>query len=185
MGSNDYDPEQDLQYVSSQHLEIISYEGTVTEVSSYTNIIFISSSVETQVVNQLFSDYCNSNTYPLVYHNNTDRQSIVDFLASFPTNNIKRISFVFHGPRDVPSNTNLSAITFLNNELLFTEGDLLENPTTLSDNVMFVKELISQFSLENIDFLGCNLLNLDRGKEIDAHDTVIRYNSQMKKLEKL
>jgi hypothetical protein len=161
MGSNEYDPEQAVQDVSSQHLEFISYEGTVTDLSSYTNIMFICSSVETQVVDRLFSDYCNSNTYPLVYDYITDRQSIVDFLASFPSNNIKRISFVFHGPRDVPSNTNTSATYFLNNELLFTEGDLLENPTTLSDNVMFVKELISQFSLENIDFLGCNLLNLD------------------------
>jgi hypothetical protein len=32
--------------------------------------------------------------------------------------------------------------------------------------------------------VGANLLNLDRGKEIDAHDTVIRYNSPMKKFEK-
>ena len=109
MGSNEYDPEQELQDVSSQHLEFISYEDTVTDLSSCTNIMFICSSVETQAVDQLFSRYCNSNTYPLVYDYNTDRQSIVDFLASFPSNNIKRISFAFHGPRDVPSNTNLSA----------------------------------------------------------------------------
>jgi len=84
----------------SQHVNMSKYVSTETDFTSYTKIMFIDNSVENQH-DALFSTYCAKDTYPLVYTYNTDRQSIVDFLTSFNKENIKRISFAFHGPRDV------------------------------------------------------------------------------------
>jgi hypothetical protein len=87
----------------------------------------------------------------------------VDFLTNFNKENIKRISFAFHGPGDVQDSYPVAR--FIHQEPLFTDSDLVENATVLSDNLVFIKGLISQFSLENIDFLGCNLLQIESYKQ--------------------
>ena len=148
--------------VISQDIILNHYVSRETEFASYTKIMFIDDSVE-NASDVLFSTYCTEDTYPLVYTYSTDRQSIVDFLTVFNKTNIKRISFAFHGPNDVYDS--YPVVRFIHQEPLFVDSDLLENATVLSDNFVFVKWLISQFSLENIDFLGCNLLQIESYKQ--------------------
>ena len=57
------------------------------------NICFIDSTVTS------FQDYLNTETYPIVYHSDTNRESLKTFLLTQFTH-IDRISFVFHGTPD-------------------------------------------------------------------------------------
>ena len=96
--------------LSSNPLGLESYVSGNTDVSSYTNIMFIDNLVEDakNQDNTLFSGYCNDTTYPLVYKYNTDRESIMEFLANFNSNDIERISFAFHGPSQVDNSIKTS-----------------------------------------------------------------------------
>ena len=155
----------DLSSNPSSGLE--SYVSGNTDVSSYTNIMFIDNLVEDTKTqdNTLFSGYCNDTTYPLVYKYNNDRESIMEFLANFNSNDIERISFAFHGPSQVDNSIKTSTY-FIHNEPLFVDNDVVKDADTFSDNVTFVKNLITLFpNLKNVDFLGCNLLNLDNYKQ--------------------
>lgn len=124
------------------------------DFSQYTNILFIHSQVETSQ----FSSYCNVTTYPLVYDSNTSRTSINDFISNF--NSINRIAFAFHDP------TIIDGIyenhLFLNMEPLFDINESIID--TATNNYLFVKGLIQQFSLSNVDFLACNLLKYTEWK---------------------
>jgi len=151
----------------SNNMALEPYVSGNTDVSSYTNIMFIDNVLEDTKTqdNTLFSSYCNDTTYPLVYKYNTDRESIMEFLANFNSNDIERISFAFHGPSQVDNSIKTST-NFINNEPLFVDNDVVKDADTFSDNVTFVKNLITLFpNLKNIDFLGCNLLNLDNYKQ--------------------
>ena len=119
------------------------------DYSIYTNIMFIHSDVE----QANFSSYCNDDTYPLVYQSNTSRESIHDFISNF--NSINRIAFAFHDPTIIDGN--YEQHIFLNMEPLFDINESSIDTTT--NNYLFVKGLIQQFSLSNVDFLACNLLN--------------------------
>ena len=151
----------------SNNMALEPYVSGNTDVSSYTNIMFIDNLVEDakNQDNTLFSGYCNDTTYPLVYKYNTDRESIMEFLANFNSNDIERISFAFHGPSQVDDSIKTST-NFIHNEPLFVDNDVVKDADTFSDNVTFVKNLITLFpNLKNVDFLGCNLLNLDNYKQ--------------------
>ena len=123
----------------------------------FTNLLFINISLEQP--NSLFSDLVNNNTYPIVYDYFTDRESIIDFIDNFK--NIERIAFAFHGSSVQEKYRNNSSInnSFINNEKYYTIEDISDdNQHVFSGNVLFVKNLIQQFSLTNIDFLACNTL---------------------------
>ena len=108
--------------------------------SQYTNIMFVDSVVAVTD----FISYCNADTYPLVYDMNTTRSSITQFISNF--NNIKRIAFAFHG-----QNVYYAPKIFINNDVFFDRTELGAIDET-TDNYLFVKGLIQQFSLENMDF---------------------------------
>jgi len=120
---------------------------TPVEYSKYTSIMFIDSVVE----DMRFSSYCNDSTYPIVYSYSMSRESINQFISNFI--NLKRIAFAFHGTINTlayePQN-------FINNDVFFDIDESLTIKNT--DNYLFVKGLIQQLSLTNIDFLGCGLL---------------------------
>ena len=150
---SNYDPSANPPYDENAPIvfEIKQYVGKEDVVySNYTNIVFISGQLERD---ERFSKYCNSNTYPIVYEYQLDGPSIMEFLKNFT--NVKRIAFAFHGPK---SETEYTELPFINIGPLFSTDDLSNTPDKLSENVLFVKGLIQQFSLENIDFLGCKLL---------------------------
>ncbi|MGA1048038.1 MAG: DUF4347 domain-containing protein, partial [Minisyncoccia bacterium] len=119
---------------------------TPVEYSKYTNIVFISPDIEATQ----FSSYCNDSTYPLVYNNIMSRESIQQFIFNF--NNLKRIAFAFHGIKSI----GYQYTPFINNDVFF---DIDESLTIMNtENYLFMKGLIQQLSLTNIDFLACNLL---------------------------
>ena len=90
----------------------------------------------------------------------SERESVVSFLALFK--NVKRVAIAFHGP---PSGSTIADIPmFFSYDSLFTEEDIVTNQDTFSVNVHFVKNMISSLSLENLDFLACNLLQHDKYK---------------------
>ena len=150
---SNYDPDANPPYDENEPIvfEIKQYLGKEDVVySNYTNLVFISGQLERD---ERFSKYCNSNTYPIVYEYQLDGASIMEFIKDFT--NVKRIAFAFHGPK---SETEYTELPFINIGPLFSIDDLSNTPDNLSENVLFVKRLIQQFSLENIDFLGCKLL---------------------------
>jgi len=143
ISSNPYDENAPIVF------EIKQYVGKEDVVySNYTNIVFISGQLERE---ERFTKCCNSNTYPIVYEYQLDGDSIMEFIKNFT--NIKRIAFAFHGPE-----TEYTELPFINIGPLFLTDDLSNTPDKLSENVLFVKGLIQQFSLENLDFLGCKVL---------------------------
>ncbi len=111
------------------------------------HICFIDSAVT------LFQEYLNSETYPVVYSPDTDRESLKSFLLSHFTH-IDRISFVFHGP---PDNSSFSPKLFINNQSFF-----------ISENHVFLQELFTSLSVPRVDFLACNLLQQDEWKDFFA-----------------
>ena len=124
------------------------YITTTSNFTSYTQILFIDSVLETPI--DPFSHYVNESTFALIYKHNTDRDSILEFLNNFT--NIKRIGFAFHGPS---SNHDFIPTRFIHNELLYTPDDISVNQTVCSSNVLFVKHLIQLYpdTLKYIDFL--------------------------------
>jgi hypothetical protein len=127
--------------------------------------------IDRRVQDSIFVDSVNSDTFPIVYDETTDSESVLALLAENQITLIERIAFVFHGP----SSNTLFEPKFLVREPFFTTDDLLpddilpvveetiEFPKT-SSNVSFVNYLIQQFSVTHIDFLACNLLLLDHWK---------------------
>jgi hypothetical protein len=148
---SNYDPNATSPYDENAPIvfEIKQYVGKEDVVySNYTNLVFISGQLERD---ERFSKYCNNDTYPIVYEYQLDGDSIMEFIQNFT--NVKRIAFAFHGPK-----AEYTELPFINIGPLFSTDDLSNTPDNLSENVLFVKRLIQQFSLENIDFLGCKVL---------------------------
>jgi hypothetical protein len=114
------------------------------------NILLIDSSVSES---QLFFDSANSETYPIIYSNNSNRDDFVQLLyTKFNSLTLERISFVFH-------DNILKGKTFLNQELLFLESDILENVSTFSPNTQLLIDTIKKYNVKHVDFLACNSLN--------------------------
>ena len=144
---------------NSTPLELYTPIESYNSYENVTNLLFINSSLEYK--SGEFSKYLNTNTYPLVYNYHTDRESVVEFLGNFK--NLKRIAFAFHGPL---ASGNYDNNSFINKNMYFTHDDISNDQTHFSENVLFVKKLIQDFSLTNIDFLACNTL---------LHDNWVKY----------
>ena len=121
---------------------------SVNDFTQYKNICFIDAVIPS------FLGYLNSETYPVVYDSNTDRESLKTFLLSHFTH-IDRIAFVFHGPPD--HSAPFTSSWFVNNEPYFSSG-----------NQVFLKELFSSLTVQNVDFLPCNLLQQQEWKDYFA-----------------
>ena len=123
------------------------------DTSNIQNIMLIDAAVSTK---QIFVDSANTNTFPIIYSYSSDPNELLELLQSKFTN-IKRVSFVFHDPIGQTKK-------FLGSKPFFTDDDLILGQTTFSHNFTFLKSLITQFSISNIDFLACNSLLYDNWK---------------------
>jgi hypothetical protein len=129
---------------------------TYDDYSRFTNIVFIDGSIDKET----FINSCNYNTFPIVYYSHSNSNKLYEFLISNFTN-INRIAFVFHG---FDIKTESSKVLFMNGEYLFTDEDLDINATSYSINHMFITNLINKLSVQNADFLACNLLQFQEWK---------------------
>ena len=120
------------------------------DTSKIKNILLIDSSVSES---QLFFDSANSETFPIIYSYNSNRDDFVQLLETkFSNLSLERVSFVFH-------DNILKGKTFLNQELLFLESDILENVSTFSPNTQLLIDTIKKYNVKHVDFLACNSLN--------------------------
>ena len=134
----------------------------VDDFSKYTSLLFISGSIKDS---SQFDNYVKNDGFIIYYHFATDRESLMDYIKQFP--NIERIAFVFHGPLNDYLTSNKQN-DFIQYETFFQTSDLEEEQTQYSENILFMKQLITQFSLKNLDFLACNTLLYDDWKKYYA-----------------
>jgi len=124
-----------------------------TDTSNIKNIMLIDAAVSTK---QIFVDSANTNTFPIIYSYSSDPNELLELLQSKFTH-INRVSFVFHDP--IGQSKGL-----LGSKPFFTDDDLILGQSVFSENVSFLKSLINQFSISNIDFLACNSLLYENWK---------------------
>jgi hypothetical protein len=108
------------------------------------NLLLIDSIVSES---QLFYDSSNSNTFPVIYSNNSNRADFIQLLENKFVNGLERIAFVFH-------DNIKNGKAFLNQELFF-----LEDFNSFSPNTQLLIDIIKKFGVKNVDFLACNSLN--------------------------
>ncbi len=127
---------------------------TSEDFSRYKNICFISYLVKNS---STFSQYLNSETYPVIYNDYSDREHLKTVLLSQFTA-IERISFVFHGPPpDTATDFSFVPTRFIHGEMFFTK-DETTGSVVVGENHVFIQELCNTLHVRNVDFLGCNLL---------------------------
>ena len=148
--TTDTSPTEESPVLSIPEFNIIHLPFS-EDFSQYKNICFISHLVDT------FSQYLNTDTYPVIYNDSADRERLkTDLLSQF--NTIDRVCFVFHGPSSATaSNSSLFAPkTFIHKEKFFTitEDDTIEG----GENLVFIQELCNALQVKHVDFLACNLL---------------------------
>ena len=127
---------------------------TCNDYSLIKNILFIDDSISDY---QTFIDSCNETTFSILYSFNTDRDKLNTFIREHFTQ-IDRICFVFHG---YTTDSESVIKRFINLENYYTDIDLEYNVLSYSNNIMFIKNLITDLNIKNCDYLGCNLLNFD------------------------
>ena len=120
--------------------------------NKYTNVLLIDCTVPSY---QTFVSSANANTLPLVYSSDCSGNKLMELLRNHFTV-IPRLAFCFVTPNIDTS------IRFVDNKPLFGSVDAKGKPT--NNNVQFVLNLINEFSIKNIDFLGCNTLNYPNWK---------------------
>ena len=141
---------------SNEEIELIKYT-TYNDYSVFTNLLFIDKSISQY---QTFIDGANSTTFPILYSSQCDITNLKEFLFN-SFSNIERISIAFHGYSIGAVNTSAS---FVQNSPFFIDSDLIPDATDFSPNVLFIKQLISNLTVKNIDYLGCNLLTFTNWK---------------------
>jgi hypothetical protein len=99
-------------------------------------------------------DNSNTNTLAIVYSVRSNSDDLNTLLKS-KFSSIKRLAIAFHDP------SANQCKTFLNYAWLFTPDDLKEDIKEYSINMAFMINLIKNFNIVNIDFLGCNTLMYD------------------------
>ena len=125
------------------------------DTSTIQNILLISCKV---VESQQFFDSASSNTFPIIYSPNSAKNELNELLRNKFKNGIKRIGFAFHDPLNGDE-------YFLDDKHFFGENDFIENQTTFSENVSFLTNLITEFKVENLEFLACNSLQYSNWKK--------------------
>ena len=117
--------------------------------SNVKNLLLIDSIVSES---QLFFDSSNTNTFPIIYSNNSNRDDFIKLLEDKFSNGLERIAFVFH-------DNIKDGKEFLNQELFFLEYDIQENINSYSANTQLLIDVTKKYGIKNIDFLACNSLN--------------------------
>jgi hypothetical protein len=141
---------------SNEEIELIKYT-TYNDYSVFTNLLFIDKSISQY---QTFIDGASSTTFPILYSSQCDITNLKEFLFN-SFSNIERICIAFHGYSIGAVNTSTS---FVQNSPFFIDSDLIPDATDFSPNVLFIKQLISNLTVKNIDYLGCNLLTFTNWK---------------------
>ena len=123
-------------------------------IADIKKIILIDETIENK---QIFFSSNNNETLPIYYNYYTDRDKLFEYLEK-EFINIDRIAIIFN-------NSMMNNKYFLNNELFFTENDIIQfenNKECLVDdyssNVSFLIKTCKKFNVKNIDFLACNSL---------------------------
>ena len=106
------------------------YDDAV-DTSTINQVLFIDSNV------QDFQNYANANTFPIIYDRMCTREQMLEVLSKKFTS-ISRIAFVNHFSESP---------YFLNQESLFSE-----------ENKQFALDIITQFHVQNVDYLACSTL---------------------------
>jgi len=118
------------------------------------NVILIDQSIPDY---KTFVDGVNSNTFHIVYNNNTKWNDLLNILNSKFINGINRLALAFIGAPEV---------IFIDNKSFFDVN-----------NKEKIINLLNKFNIKNIDYLGCNTLNYDEWKiyynEIELKTNVI------------
>ena len=119
--------------------------------NKYTNVLLIDCNVPSY---NTFVDAVNADTYPLVYSPDGSSNALIELLRSKFTT-IPRLGVCFVSP------INNTPTRFLDNGLLFANS---VNEEIENANVQFMVNLITEFAIKNIDFLGCDTLNYSNWK---------------------
>ena len=115
------------------------------------NILLIKDDVHQK--NKLYQAH-NINTLPIYYNSASTKLELKELISKIK--NLKRIAIAFH---DAYLNQNE---TFLDNQPLFTQGDLSQSDKELySENLQFFIQL-KHFNITNLDFLVCNSLQYQK-----------------------
>jgi hypothetical protein len=96
----------------------------------------------------------NEDTIGIEYDESTSTSLLMETLKSYPT--ADRLGFAFHFGQ-----------TFMNQEELFSDSDLLPN-AQYSRNVQFIIDLIRNYEVVHVDFLACSTLLDERWKQFYA-----------------
>jgi hypothetical protein len=125
-----------------------------TDFSKITNVLLVDNRVRNY---DKFVENCNESTFSITFSQRTDKQEIVDLLASkLPS--ISRIAIVAD---DSAFSGNKKLLNF---KPYFLNSDLIETPSSYSENVQFLIDLIKVHGVKNIDYLACNSLLYDNWK---------------------
>jgi len=127
----------------------LTFVQSITDYSSYTNVLFINKSVGQADV--LYNSV-NATTFPIIYTVTAKAEDVKTLLSRF--NKKIRVAFAFDG-------LNEGNVNFLfNNKFVFTPKDISGvDPSEYSPNLQFMLDLISSQELTNLDFLACNTYN--------------------------
>ena len=137
---------------------VITYNPIVynsdTDFSQITNVLLVDSNVQNY---NKFVENCNSSTFPITFSSGSKGQDIVDLLATkLPS--ITRIAIVAN---DLLLS---SGKRLLNYKPYFEDSDLIQTPSSYSENVQFLIDLIKTHKIKNIDYLACNTLTYEDWK---------------------
>jgi alpha-tubulin suppressor-like RCC1 family protein len=113
------------------------------DLSVYTNLLFIDQSVKDY---QDFITSANPQTFTIAYSSKSSREELLALLKKNFTS-FQRIGIVF-------ASIGSLANPFLNSQPFFRKNESAPH----SDNVRFIVNLIKDFGVKNIDYLGCNTL---------------------------
>uniref|UniRef100_A0A6C0IEZ6 BIG2 domain-containing protein n=1 Tax=viral metagenome TaxID=1070528 RepID=A0A6C0IEZ6_9ZZZZ len=110
-----------------------------------TNVLLVDSSLEDY---QTLVDSVNSSTFSIVYSIMSSKTDLLNLLRANFTS-ISRIGIVFDVSIEGRSKM------FLDMKPLFSDNEV----TPFSDSVQFIIDLLKEFNVINIDYLGCSTLN--------------------------
>jgi len=126
----------------------------IIDTSLITNILLIDCNVNQS---NIFFQNVNSNTFPIIYSYYSNRDDLLKLLTD-KFINLSRLSIVTH------DSGIKNGKKFLNNELFFTNTDLINNVSVYSENIIFIIDIIKKFNIKNFDYLACNTLLYDNWK---------------------
>ena len=124
---------------------------SIHKQNTFINILLIDNQVKDF---QIFVDSVNTSTFPIVYSNQSSKAELLSLLQdNFKT--INRIGIVF------TSNYNYNFSKMMLDRKPFFENDSMQ----ISENTLFIINLIKEFNVKNIDFLACNTLYYTNWKD--------------------